>query len=122
MNFKGQNPDGRSEPGRLYAFSGTLFSSANVADGCQTAPPTGVTVEIVDKTGAVQLTLTPRAASGNFYSSQVRSTPAWLPYTARLRRNGQVVATMKTLQMSGDCNTCHTATGDQGAPGRITIP
>jgi hypothetical protein len=37
-----------------------------------------------------------------------------------VKRNGAVVSTMCPPQMSGDCNTCHTELGEQGAPGRIT--
>lgn len=119
-NFKGQNPQGQSELGRVYFFAGTIFPGVNEKDGCLDAPPTGVTVEILDGTGAVKLTMTPSRTSGNFYNTTIRTTPTWLPYTARVKRNGMVVSTMRTAQMSGDCNLCHTERGDMGAPGRIS--
>jgi hypothetical protein len=60
----------------------------------------------------------PVNAAGNFYSS--KSTAGFpLPYRARIVANGKTVA-MATPQTEGDCNTCHTATGMNGAPGRIT--
>lgn len=119
-NFKGQNPQGRSELQRVYFFSGTVFPGLNEKDGCLDQTPAGVTIEILDGTGAVKLTMTPRTGSGNFYNATVRTPPNWLPYTARVKRNGVVVSTMRTPQMSGDCNLCHTERGDLGAPGRIT--
>jgi len=121
QNFKGQNPQGGSELRRQYFFAGTVFPGPNEKDACLEAPPAGVTVEILDGTGAVKLTMTPRSGSGNFYNTTVLSAPSWLPYTARLKRNGLVVSTMRTPQMSGDCNTCHTELGELGAPGRITV-
>jgi hypothetical protein len=119
-NFKGQNPQGESELARQYFFAGTLFPGLHEKDGCLDASPAGVTVEILDGAGAVKFSMTPRAGSGNFYNSTIRTTPTWLPYTARVKRNGVVVSTMRTPQMSGDCNLCHTERGEMGAPGRIT--
>ncbi|MCU0695087.1 MAG: hypothetical protein MUC96_01010 [Myxococcaceae bacterium] len=120
QNFNGQNPQGQSELGRQYWFAGTAFPGRNERDGCLASPPTGVTIEILDADGGVRLSIPVRTSSGNFYDAALRTRPPWLPYTARVKRNGAVVSTMRTPQMSGDCNTCHTERGDQGAPGRIT--
>lgn len=120
QNFNGQNPQGQSETRRMYWFGGTVFPGPNEKDGCLANPPAGVTVEILDRDGGVRLTMAVRTASGNFYDANVRTQPTWLPYTARVKRNGMVVSTMTTPQMSGDCNLCHTERGEQGAPGRIT--
>ena len=119
-NFKGQNPQGASELPRLYFFAGTIFPGLNEKDACLAPPPGGVTIEILDGTGAVKFSMTPRTGSGDFYNSTIRTTPTWLPYTARVKKNGVVVSTMRTPQTSGDCNLCHTERGDMGAPGRIT--
>ncbi len=118
-NFKGQNPQGQSELRRVYFFAGTIFPGLNEKDGCLDQTPAGVTIEILDGAGAVKVTMSPRAGSGNFYNTG-STTPNWLPYTVRVKRNGVVVSTMRTPQMSGDCNLCHTERGDMGAPGRIT--
>lgn len=120
QNFNGQNPQGERELGRQYWFAGTAFPGRNERDGCLASPPTGVTVQILDADGGVRLTMPVRTTSGNFYDAALRTAPAWLPYTARIVRNGQVVGTMRTPQMNGDCNVCHTERGEQGAPGRIT--
>ncbi|MBL8919934.1 MAG: hypothetical protein JNJ54_13795 [Myxococcaceae bacterium] len=120
QNFNGQNPAGQSELGRQYWFGGTVFPGPNEKDGCLAAPPAGVSVEILDLDGGVRLTMPVRTSSGNFFNTTIRTAPTWLPYRARVRRNGVVVSTMTTPQMSGDCNLCHTERGEQGAPGRIT--
>jgi hypothetical protein len=120
QNFSGQNPQGQSELGRQYWFAGTAFPGRNERDGCLASAPSGVTIEILDADGGVRVSMPVRTTSGNFYDTTIRTRPQWLPYTARVRRNGAVVSTMRTPQMSGDCNTCHTELGQQGAPGRIT--
>jgi hypothetical protein len=44
-----------------------------------------------------------------------------LPYHAKVRQGGRERA-MNAPQMVGDCNSCHTQTGQNGAPGRIVVP
>lgn len=120
QNFNGQNPSLRSKRSLLFTFAGTIYPGQNQKDFCFSYVPAGTTVEIIDNTGKVQLTLTPLRVSGNFYSDRLTTTPAWLPYTVKVKRNGAVVSEMTTPQMNGDCNVCHTELGEQGAPGRIT--
>jgi hypothetical protein len=43
------------------------------------------------------------------------------PFTAEVIYQGQSVS-MTTPQTSGDCNSCHTESGANGAPGRIVVP
>jgi hypothetical protein len=75
-----------------------------------------VRVEIYDSTGALALTMTPGASSGNFNSNFNVSVS--LPYTARVVSNAGVLV-MTQPQRSGDCNSCHTVQGAFGAYGRI---
>lgn len=117
-NFQAQNPGGLSEPDRAYYFMGTAYASPREADDCKSANvPAGAVVEILDASGAVQATL-PVNAAGNFSSSST-SAGFTLPYKARIVANGKTLA-MASPQTDGDCNTCHTETGQNGAPGRIT--
>ncbi|MBL8933667.1 MAG: hypothetical protein JNM69_03890 [Archangium sp.] len=120
QNFNGQNPSLRSKRSAAFYFAGTVYPGQNQKDFCFSYVPAGTTVEIIDRTGQVQLTLTPLRVSGNFFSDRLTTTPAWLPYTVKVKRNGMVVSAMTTPQMNGDCNICHTELGEQGAPGRIT--
>jgi len=102
-----------------YFFMGTVFPAYHEKDNCIDAPVAGGTVEILDSTGAVVYTLTPNSA-GNFYQRSYTAGLS-LPYTARVTANGMTL-TMTTPQMSGDCNSCHTEQGLNGAPGRIVWP
>ena len=60
--------------------------------------------------------MTPNAV-GNF---SYRGTVA-KPYTAKVTYMGKE-RIMVTAQTSGDCNSCHTQTGVNSAPGRIITP
>jgi hypothetical protein len=104
--------------GPLAGFMGTVYPSAHEAPLCMvTSVPSGLSVEILDSTGAVRRSFPISALNdGNFYGGSV-GTPS--PYTARVVVNGVVRSVMVTPQTSGDCNVCHTAQGTQGAPGRI---
>lgn len=108
----------RSMRGPSYAFAGTVFASGHEPDNCNGAASTGadpVAVRITDANGRV-FTLTPNAA-GNFYT-RTSFTP---PYRAEVTWQGRT-RVMQGPQTNGDCNSCHTQTGAQDAPGRITLP
>jgi hypothetical protein len=105
-----------SGEGPLFVLAGTVYSSANEADNCGGAS-TGLTVVITDANGAVT-NLTPNEL-GNFYLE--RATVA-LPFTAKVVNAAGMERAMAAAQMSGDCNSCHTQSGAQGAPGRIMAP
>lgn len=109
----------RDAPFKNYPFMGTVYPSAHEKDRCFARPPAGTRIEIIDRNGAVAVTMTPSTASGNFRSAS--SAPVQLPYTARVIANGKTVS-MTTPQTDGDCNTCHTEQGTNGATGRIFWP
>ena len=77
----------------------------------------GVTVRLTDADGKT-LDLVTNSA-GNFY----RQGPTGIgsPYTVKLI-SGSRERVMATPQTSGNCASCHTATGANGAPGRILAP
>jgi hypothetical protein len=56
-------------------------------------------------------------AVGNFHSN---AKVSW-PISAKVVR-GSATRVMQGTRMSGDCNSCHTASGANGAPGRIVVP
>jgi hypothetical protein len=56
-------------------------------------------------------------AVGNFYSTAAVARP----FQAKVVRNG-LERVMTVAQTTGDCNSCHTVTGANGAPGRIMAP
>jgi hypothetical protein len=110
----------QQEPGLAYFFMGTAYSAPHQEDLCAAdAVPADAVIEILDTNDVVQLTL-PINAAGNFYSRSTRAGVP-VPYKARVRANGKVNP-MGAAQSDGDCNTCHTAAGANGAPGRIFFP
>lgn len=118
-DFQGQNPGGQMD--RLDVrndYMGTVFVAPHEKDLCSPQLPTGATVEILTPAGAVVARLTVNAG-GNFYGDATGAKPA--SYTARVVTSTGV-RTMSGAQTSGDCNTCHTAEGREGAPGRIFLP
>lgn len=104
----------RSE-GPRFDVAGTVYPTAHEPDDCQ-GTGSGLTIVITDATGQ-RFRLTPNSV-GNFGQGH---TGIVLPYTASVEGNGST-RVMSTAQTSGDCNSCHTEHGDQGAPGRIMAP
>ena len=95
--------------------AGTVYTSAHEPDGCLGV--TDVKVVVTDAQGAPH-TLDVNS-SGNFVDGTLLgfSTPMQVAVT----RNGKT-NTMVGSVTDGDCNKCHTAAGDQSAPGRILAP
>ena len=119
-NFMGQNPTLDSNPQYAMFFMGPVYGDFNEANLCAAnAVPAGTVVEILDSAGVLKLSL-PVDPSGNFRSTSV-DAPFPMPYRARVRANG-ALRPMGDTQTNGDCNTCHTEQGREGAPGRIVWP
>jgi hypothetical protein len=110
------------EPGKnclschKFHIAGTVFPTLHEPDKCDGINVSGVSVVITDSKGVVT-TLAPSIKSGNFHTSAAFT----LPYTAKVIFNG-VMREMLTPQTTGACNSCHTASGTNGAPGRIQLP
>jgi cytochrome c553 len=101
-------------------LAGTVYITGHEPDRCLGGPASGMPMATVEITDANKRVI-PLAvnASGNFV---YRSTmPIALPYTAVVKWNGKT-REMKTPQMNGDCNSCHTQDGINGAPGRVVLP
>ena len=105
-----------------YTIMGTVFPSGHIANDCKGVASAAATVVITDCNGG-SLASFPTNSAGNFMGS------ASLPSTwcAEVQANG---LTRKMAQPPsaygssnlGSCNSCHTAAGANGAPGRITVP
>jgi hypothetical protein len=97
-------------------IAGTVYPTAHEPDLCYGADGSdGVRVVITGADGQTT-TLTP-VPSGNFHLD----TGVMMPFTAKVTYKGRERA-MAAVQTSGDCSSCHTQTGTNGAPGRITLP
>lgn len=97
-----------------FTVAGTVF--AGFGDACDKGGVAGATVEILNASGSVQLTLTTNAV-GNFYSESMVT----FPIRARIKATGKTTQEMSTPQQSGNCATCHAKPGLSGAPGRLYI-
>jgi hypothetical protein len=110
---------GGEAPGWL--FGGTVFDTGKVKDLC--LPPAAIDLTaalvVVHDANGVDHTMKVDYV-GNFHSSNNGGAIA-TPYTAKVTYMGKE-RVMLTQQTSGDCNTCHTATGKNNAPGRIALP
>lgn len=99
--------------GPIFSVAGTVMKGPHDDENCNGV--SGASVEITGADGKVT-TLTSNSA-GNFSG---RNAVA-MPFTAKVKFNGKERA-MASAQSNGDCNSCHTAAGTSGAPGRIELP
>ncbi len=102
--------------GPTYLVAGTVYELMAEPDECYGVD--AVTVEIVDADGR-EWSL-PTNDAGNFWLSE-GDGPIALPYRAAVVSNGMRLE-MATAQAQGNCASCHTAAGAQGAPGRVVAP
>lgn len=102
-----------------FEIAGTAYATAHEPDDCY-GGNAGAQAQVVitDANGRVY-PLSVNGA-GNFYYSGRNGSVA-LPYRAKVTVGGKVRA-MSAAQSNGDCNSCHTVSGTQNAPGRIMLP
>lgn len=99
-------------------IGGTVYPTAHEPDDCNGASGSSLGGASVIITGANGATLTlPVNSVGNFYTGQSVA----VPFTAKVVV-GNAVRAMVTPQTNGDCNSCHTESGANNAPGRIMLP
>lgn len=101
--------------GPNYTVAGTIYPTAHEPNDCNGVNAGGVTVVVTDKNGVV--TNIAVNTVGNFSSS----APIAAPFNVKVV-NGPKVRAMAGALTAGDCDSCHTATGVNGAPGRVMAP
>ena len=105
-----------SGDGPSFSIAGTVYPTGHEPDRCNSSAGTqGAQIVIIGADGKM-VTLTPNNV-GNFSSNTAIKTP----YQAKVTYQGRE-RLMIASQTSGDCNSCHTQNGANGAPGRITVP
>lgn len=97
----------------IFTIAGTVYPALREPADC--VGDTSATVVVTDAKGTT-LTL-PTSAAGNFTSQQAVVFPIQVKVT-----RGDQTREMETSPYSGDCNSCHTQDGAQGAPGRVQAP
>jgi hypothetical protein len=101
-------------------FAGTVFPAAHDVDDCNgKGPPPTITISVTDARDRV-FTMTANQV-GNFFYEQGMGQPPRAPFRVVLS-DGTKTRAMSGSVTSGDCNSCHTVSGANGAPGRILAP
>jgi hypothetical protein len=100
-----------------FTIAGTIYPTAHEPNNCDGTAAGGLKVVITGADGSTVM-LTPSATSGNFYSNTNIKTP----FTAKVTNSSGAVRMMVASQTAGNCNSCHTPDGANGAPGRIMAP
>ena len=110
---------------RSFDVAGTVYPTAHEPDDCNGVNVTGATVVITDANG--QEHPLPVNSAGNFFHADLFGFAKFpMPIKAKVVYQGKE-RVMSTPQMSGNCNSCHTAEGSSGgpgvaSPGRIMLP
>jgi len=97
-------------------IAGTLYPTGHEPDLCYGADGADGARIVITGADGQTITLMP-VPSGNFHLRTRVATP----FTAKVTYMGRERA-MTVAQPSGHCNSCHTESGANGAPGRITLP
>ena len=100
-----------------FIIAGTVYPTLHEPGDCNGSNAAGAAVVVITDANGVDHNITVNSA-GNFMLENV-AIP--LPYNARVQV-GSATRSMGAAQTSGDCNSCHTESGTNSAPGRITLP
>jgi hypothetical protein len=106
----------KGEGPQLYV-GGTVYPTLHEPTDCRGVEAAVIT--ITDANNKV-FTLTTNAA-GNFFEERDEDESLAVPVTARIEYNGKTLE-MKNPVETGDCNSCHSEAGSNGAAGRIVLP
>ena len=96
-----------------YNFAGTVYPSAHEPNDCNGLAQ--IQVVVTDANGKVTTVTTNTA--GNFSSRVAIKAPFKVKVV-----QGAKERVMAGSLTAGDCNTCHTEKGANGAPGRVMAP
>jgi hypothetical protein len=107
------------EDAPTFLIAGTVYPTAHEPDDCFSSSP-ATEAEVVITDAMNQMFVLPVNPAGNFFLEAEDATLA-LPFTAKVVLGDEERA-MGTPQSVGDCNSCHTQAGANGAPGRILAP
>lgn len=101
--------------GPAYTVAGTVYPTAHEPNDCNGTNNAAMTVIVTDKNGVI--TNIPVNTAGNFFSRAAVAPPFFVKVS-----NGTKTRAMAGALTAGDCNTCHTLAGVNGAPGRVMAP
>lgn len=109
------------EVANRFPIVGTIYPTGHEPDDCLgvDGPVEAVFVEVT--TADKRVIQLPVNSSGNFRYDVTDGGAVKFPITARVMQ-GDRERKMASPQATGDCNSCHSQAGEQGAPGRIVAP
>ena len=97
-------------------LAGTVYPTAHEPNNCDGVNVSNATVQVTDAKGKVTSISVNNV--GNFYTTVSQLTA---PLQIAVVYNGATRQMLMPLT-TGDCNSCHTEQGANGAPGRIMLP
>lgn len=100
----------------IFAFAGTVYPTVHEPDGCISPTAMGAEVVVVSASGRRYTAKVNRVGNFKFEADDIE-----YPLTASVRWQGRV-HWMVAPTMTGDCNSCHSSSGTEGAKGRIRLP
>jgi hypothetical protein len=100
-----------------FVVAGTVYPSLHEPADCNGSNAARAAIVVITDAQGVEHNV-PVNSAGNF---RLESVAISLPYHARVQV-GSATRSMTSAQTSGDCNSCHTESGTNSAPGRITLP
>jgi hypothetical protein len=110
--------------GPTFLIGGTVFPSGHEPTNCNGASGVSVGLQVIITDANGKQTSLGVNSVGNFYSyaPSEGGPDIAFPIHAKVVENGGKQRAMVDSQTTGDCNSCHTQDGANGAPGRITVP
>jgi len=102
--------------GPKYIVAGTVFAEIDERNDCTGFG--GITIEVTDANGKPYTMVS--NSVGNFYLPESEAVGFAFPFKAKAIRGEREFA-MEDAQDTGDCASCHTATGENDANGRIIV-
>ncbi len=108
--------------GTGFTVVGTVFPSEHEPDLCDGVNTPDAGVDAPDASVWVTgLDGTTISLAINMVGNFVTTSPVLPPFTVKVVSAGSERAMLEATS-DGNCNSCHTALGTDGAPGRITLP
>jgi hypothetical protein len=102
---------------RSFTIAGTVYPTLHEPTDCNGSDGLGEQISVVITDAAGKVLTLPVNSAGNFFTKLAIAPP----FRAKVVANGQE-RMMVLPQMMGACNSCHTAYGENKAPGRIMAP
>jgi len=106
----------QKQGGPSYSIAGTIYPTAHEPKDCNGTNANSLVVIVTDKNNKV-VNIPVTNSAGNFASSAALAAPFFVKV-----QSSKGTRPMIGGLTSGDCNSCHTEQGANGAPGRVMAP